>query len=126
MLGSVHGEPIFQEYLATRTHHSVCTMDKQEEGVALTPTKGQTRDANIIKQPPTSSRIIGDKIFIDIGPGQPFPDRYSHRDFINDNVLAMEERHTSGRERGKSFIRTARRYYSERGYVQKVVSICWD
>jgi hypothetical protein len=126
MLGSVHGEPIFQEYLATRTHYSVYTMDKQEEGVALTPTKGQARDANIIKRPPTSSRTIGDKIFIDIGPGQPCPDRYSHRDFINDNVLVMGAS-PEWKRKGKVIYSYRLRYSAEisyeRGY-RKLSSNC--
>ncbi len=92
-------------------------MDKQEEGVALTPTKGQARDANIIKRPPTSSRTIasGDKIFIDIGPGQPCPDRYSHRDFINDNVLAMGASH-EWKRKGKVIYSYSAEILYERGY----------
>jgi hypothetical protein len=125
MLGSVHGEPIFQEYLATRTHYSVCTMDKQEEGVALTPTKGQARDANIIKRPPTSSRTIGDKIFIDIGPGQPCPDRHSHRDFINDNVLAMGASH-EWKRKGKVVYSSSTEILCERGREGTYRKLCYS
>jgi hypothetical protein len=54
--------------------------------VALTSTKGQASDTNPIQATSDNIEALGDKVPIDICPGQPCPNVDSHRVFMNDNI----------------------------------------
>jgi len=63
------------------------------EDVALTSTKGQASDTNAIQATSDNIEALGNKVIIDICPGQPCPNVDGHRVFMKENISESGHRY---------------------------------